>query len=73
MRLPERSGRLTKSLKIQVFYDVTPCQLVTLYRRFRSAYCLYRNSQVVQAESEFLDYLTLKMEAVLFSDMSIVT
>jgi hypothetical protein len=29
------------SLKMAVFWDVAPCSLVEVYRRFRGAYCLH--------------------------------
>jgi hypothetical protein len=28
------------SMKITIFWDVAPCSLVEVYRRFRGAYCL---------------------------------
>jgi hypothetical protein len=33
---------LTSDVKVTVFWDVGPCSLVEVYRRFRGAYCLCR-------------------------------
>jgi hypothetical protein len=33
--------KLLYSLKISAFWDISPCNLVVVYRRFRSAYCLH--------------------------------
>jgi hypothetical protein len=32
---------MAASMKMTVFWDVAPCTLVEVYRRFRSAYCLH--------------------------------
>jgi hypothetical protein len=29
------------SMKITIFWDVAPCSLVEVYRRFRGAFCLH--------------------------------
>jgi hypothetical protein len=41
------------SMKMTVFWDVAPCSLVEIYRRFRGAYCLYRFVLMMEAASMF--------------------
>ena len=39
-------------MKVKVFWDVTPCRLVTCYRRFERTYCLHSQVQKIpSAES----------------------
>jgi hypothetical protein len=33
---------LTASMKMTVFWDVAPCSLIEIYRRYRDAYCLHQ-------------------------------
>jgi hypothetical protein len=46
-------------IKMTVFWDVAPCSLVEVYRRFTSAYCLHHKSLIV-----------LMMEAISISETS---
>jgi hypothetical protein len=49
----------SKSLKMTVLWDVAPCSLVEVYRRFRCVFCLHQGDD------------TLKMEAARTSETSV--
>jgi hypothetical protein len=38
-------------LKMTVFWDVAPCSLAEVYRRFRGAYCLHYQSLMMETGS----------------------
>jgi hypothetical protein len=41
------------SMKVTVFWDVTPCSLVEVYRRFRGACCLHHQGGCPEASVNF--------------------
>jgi hypothetical protein len=49
-------------MKIRAFWDITPCSLVVVDRRFRGAYCLHHKDDV---------FITQMMEAVRTSETSV--
>jgi hypothetical protein len=51
------------TLKMTVFWDISPCSLVEVHQHFRGAYCLHHDNTVL------LD--TLMMETVCLSETSV--
>jgi hypothetical protein len=45
---------MAASMKITVFWDVAPCSLVKIDRRFRGAYCLHFRSHRSDGEDRYL-------------------
>jgi hypothetical protein len=60
-------------IKSAIFWDITPCSLLKVYRRFGETYrwARYQRDSRWQAEVSCSAYSTLKMEAVCFSETSV--
>jgi hypothetical protein len=50
-------------MKMTVFWDVAPCSLVEIYRRFRGAYCLHHQGD--HSVQNILSYLKIKTYATM--------
>jgi hypothetical protein len=49
-------------MKIAVFWDVTPCSLVEVYRCYRSVYCVCHYGSLVSAcLTDFVQYLVITL------------
>jgi hypothetical protein len=63
-------------MKMGVFWNVVPCSLVDTDRRFRGAYCLHHQDEILTDVSEVLTTsiirsIVLMMEAVSTSESSV--
>jgi len=56
-----RSGEETKTRKISLLYDLTPCSLVERHQCFRWTYCLQ-----LHVESFIFRYLYTKLQGLIF-------
>jgi hypothetical protein len=58
----QRSRKANRAPKIRAFWDIAPCSLVVVDRRFRGSYCLHHQGD---------EFIVLIMEAVHISETSI--